>query len=45
MFELPKYREPDFTDKKFTDSPDPAWENVTIKCVDRDNYDSTSMYT
>lgn len=44
MFELPKYREPDFTDKKFTDSPDAAWEKVTIKGVAPENYHSTSMY-
>ena len=44
MFELPKYREPDFTDKKFTDSPDAAWEKVTIKSVAPENYHSTSMY-
>lgn len=44
MFELPKYREPDFTDKKNTDSPDAAWEKVTIKGVAPENYHSTSMY-
>lgn len=44
MFELPKYREPDFTDKKFTNSPDAAWEKVTIKGVAPENYHSTSMY-
>ena len=44
MIELPKYREPDFTDKKFTDSPDAAWEKVTIKGVAPENYHSTSMY-
>ena len=44
MFELPKYRGPDFTDKKFTDSPDAAWEKVTIKGVAPENYHSTSMY-
>ena len=44
MFELPKYREPDFTDKKFTDSPDAAWEKVAIKGVAPENYHSTSMY-
>lgn len=44
MFELPKYREPDFTDKKFTDSPGAAWEKVTIKGVAPENYHSTSMY-
>lgn len=44
MFELPKYREPDFTDKKFTDSPDATWEKVTIKGVAPENYHSTSMY-
>ena len=44
MFELPKYREPDFTDKKFIGSPDAAWEKVTIKGVAPENYHSTSMY-
>ena len=44
MFELPKYREPDFTDKKFTGSPDAVWEKVTIKGVAPENYHSTSMY-
>ena len=44
MFKLPKYREPDFTDKKFTDSPGAAWEKVTIKGVAPENYHSTSMY-
>ena len=44
MFELPKYREPDFTDKEFTDAPDAAWEKVTIKGVAPENYHSTSMY-
>ena len=44
MFQMPKYREPDFTDKKFTDSPDAAWEKVTIKGVAPENYHSTSMY-
>ncbi len=44
MFELPKYREPDFTDKKFTGSPDAAWEKVAIKGVAPENYHSTSMY-
>ena len=44
MFELPKYREPDFTDKKFIGSPDAVWEKVTIKGVAPENYHSTSMY-
>lgn len=44
MFHLPKYREPDFTEKKFTDAPDASWEEVTIKGVAPENYHSTSMY-
>lgn len=44
MFNLPEYREPDFTEKKFADAPDAAWEKVTIKGVAPENYHSTSMY-
>ena len=44
MFCLPEYREPDFTEKRFTDAPDAAWEKVTIKGVAPENYHSTSMY-
>ena len=44
MFHLPEYREPDFTEKRFTDAPDAAWEKVTIKGVAPENYHSTSMY-
>lgn len=44
MFILPQYREPDFTDRKFTDAPDAAWEAVTTRGVAPENYHSTSMY-
>ena len=44
MFKLPKYREPDFTEQKFTDAPDVKWEEVTVKGVAPENYHSTSMY-
>ena len=44
MFCLPEYREPDFTEERFTDAPDAAWEKVTIKGVAPENYHSTSMY-
>ena len=44
MFCLPEYREPAFTEKRFTDAPDAAWEKVTIKGVAPENYHSTSMY-
>ena len=44
MFNLPKYREPDFTEERFTKAPDVKWEAVTIKGVAPENYHSTSMY-
>ena len=44
MFEVPEYRKPDFTEKRFTDAPDAAWEAVTVKGVAPENYHSTSMY-
>ena len=44
MFHLPEYREPDFTQDKFVNAPDAAWEAVTIKGVAPENYHSTSMY-
>ncbi len=44
MFQLPKYREPDFTQEKFVNAPDAAWEEVTIQGVAPENYHSTSMY-
>ena len=44
MFELPKYREPDFTEERFAGAPDAAWEEVTGKGVAPENYHSTSMY-
>ena len=33
MFDLPKYREPDFTEERFTGAPDVKWEAVTIRGV------------
>src|SRR5699024_12623666 len=44
MFRLPEYREPDFTQERFVNAPDAAWEKVTIKGVAPENYHSTSMY-
>ena len=44
MFEMPKYREPDFTEQKFTDAPDAVLETVSMKGVAPENYHSTSMY-
>ena len=44
MFQMPEYREPDFTEQKFTDAPDARWEAVTKKGVAPENYHSTSMY-
>ena len=44
MFHLPKYREPDFAQTKFTEAPDASWEKVTIRGVAPENYHSTSMY-
>ena len=44
MFQLPEYRKPDFTEKRFTDAPDAAWEDVTVMGVAPENYHSTSMY-
>ena len=44
MFDLPKYREPDFTEEHFAKAPDVKWEAVTIKGVAPENYHSTSMY-
>lgn len=44
MFDLPKYREPDFSQEKFVNAPDASWEEVTIKGVAPENYHSTSMY-
>ena len=44
MFNLPKYREPDFTEERFAKASDVKWEAVTIKGVAPENYHSTSMY-
>lgn len=44
MFELPRYKEPDFSDSRFASAPDAAWAEVTIDGVAPENYHSTSMY-
>lgn len=44
MFQMPEYREPDFTQPKFTDAPDAKWEAVSTAGVAPENYHSTSMY-
>ena len=44
MFQMPEYREPDFTQEKFVNAPDAMWEEVTIQGVAPENYHSTSMY-
>lgn len=44
MFQMPKYRAPDFKKKKFTDAPDAAWEEVKMAGVAPEGYHSTSMY-
>lgn len=44
MFQLPKYKAPDFTHKRFASAPDAATEKVTIKGVAPDHYHATSMY-
>ena len=43
MFQLPEYREPDFTQEKLANAPNAAWEAVTIAGVAPENYHSTSM--
>ena len=44
MFQMPEYREPDFSQEKFVNAPDAVWEEVTIQGVAPENYHSTSMY-
>lgn len=44
MFELPKYREPDFAALSLLDAPDARLGTVDIDGVAPDNYHSTSMY-
>ena len=41
---MPVYREPDFAQDKFSQSPDAAWETVTADGVAPENYHSTSMF-
>ena len=44
MFELPRYKEPDFSDPRFASAPDAVCGEVTIDGVAPENYHSTSMY-
>ena len=44
LFRMPVYREPDFAQDKFSQSPDAVWETVTADGVARENYHSTSMF-
>ena len=44
MFELPRCKEPDFSDPGFANAPDAAYGEVTIDGVAPENYHSTSMY-
>ena len=44
MFELPRYKEPDFSDPGFANAPDAVCGEVTIDGVAPENYHSTSMY-
>ena len=43
-FQLPKYREPDFTKSLFVEAPDVKLKEVTLDGVAPDNFHSTSMY-
>lgn len=44
MFELPIYREPDFSAPALANAPDAAWEEAAVDGVAPENYHSTSMY-
>lgn len=44
MFQLPKYKAPDFSLDQFASAPDAATSSVTIKGVAPDQYHATSMY-
>ncbi len=44
MFEMPVYRAPDFSERRFAAAPDAAWEAVTVDGVAPEGYHSTSMY-
>ena len=44
LFRMPVYREPDFAQDKFSQSPDAVWETVTADGVAPENYHSTSMF-
>lgn len=43
-FEMPKYHHPDFTEERFVNAPDAAYEISEKDGVAPDNYHSTSMY-
>lgn len=43
-FEMPKYTHPDFTEEKFMNAPDAAYEAADKDGVAPKNYHSTSMY-
>ena len=43
-FSIPKYNEPDFTEKRFVDFPDVKTAIVETDGVAPDYYHSTSMY-
>lgn len=44
MFEMPVYREPDFSRDKFRNAPDVKWEEVKSSGVAPENFHSTSMF-
>lgn len=44
MFQIPKYKAPDFSQEKFVSSPDASTSKVIIKGVAPDQYHATSMY-
>lgn len=44
MFEMPKYKEPDFSSPALADAPDALWEEAAADGVAPENYHSTSMY-
>jgi lysine-ketoglutarate reductase/saccharopine dehydrogenase-like protein (TIGR00300 family) len=44
MFKIPVYKEPDFSEERFKNSPDVKWSAVETDGVAPENYHSTSMY-
>ncbi len=44
MFQIPKYKAPDFNQEKFINAPNARTSQVTIKGVAPDHYHATSMY-